>query len=321
MHRLLKFLAATAALVLASTAMAQAYPNRPIKVVLGFGAGSSSDFVARLYAEKLTQRLGNPVLIDTKVGAGGALATQFVATAPADGYTFLQASNGSHGINSSFYSKLPYDPIKDFEPVAQLGVLPFILVVRADLPAKNIAEFLALAKSKPGSISMGSTATASQLTGILLGQMSGVQFNRVPYKAPAPAIIDLLAGRLDALIDTIPALGQHINAGAIRGIAVSSLQRSALMPNVPTLSESGLPGFESVGKQWVFAPAGTPKAMVEKFSAELGAVLNTPDVKASILGKGIEVATTTPAQLGEMVRDEIDKWKKVFREAGLKPVD
>ncbi len=321
MKHFIKCLIAALGLAVTAAALAQAYPNRPIRIILGFGAGTSTDMVARIYSEKLSQRLGQPVLVESKLGAGGSVATQFVATSPADGYTFLQGSNGSHGINVSFYTKLNYDPVKDFEPVAQLAQVPFVLVVRNDLPAKTFAEFIALARAKPNTISMGSTATASQLTGILLGQMSGVQFNRVPYKAPSPAIVDLLAGRLDAMFDTPPSLGPHIKAGAMRAIAVTSQQRTALMPDVPTVAESGIPGFESVGKQWLFAPAGTPKAIVEKISAELGAILNAPDVKELILSRGVEVATTTPARHTEMVKEEIEKWKKLFRDANMKPID
>lgn len=321
MIHILKTWLAIIAVACAATASAQPYPNRPLRIILPFAAGSTTDVIARIVGQKLSERVGQQVVIEARPGANGMVGSEAVAKSAPDGYTLLLASNGTHGINASMFSRLPYDPVKDFEPVIQVGVVSYILVVRNDLPARNLTELVALAKSRPGTISFGSTGSVVELGGTLLGLTTGVQFNRVPYKAPAQALVDLMGNRLDALMEPAATLVQHIQAGSIRPIAVSSRQRSVLLPAVPSIAESGYPEFEVTAWLAIMAPAGTPPATVARLNTELTRILNMQDVRDAMLQKGVEAAPTTPAKLGENVRTEVAKWSRLFRDANIPKIN
>lgn len=317
MNRLFKLIVALLALACASAGFAQAFPNKPVRIVLPFAAGSTTDVLARIVGQKLSERLGQQVIIDPKPGGNGVLAVDYVAKAPPDGYTLIMASNGTHGINVSSFARLPYDPVKDFEPITQVGAVSYILVVRNGLEARTLREYVALGKSGKGKVSFGTAGGVAELSGTLLGITTGVDFNRVPYKAPSQALVDLMGNRLDSLMDTAATMVQHIQSNAVRPIAVTSKQRSSLLPNVPTVAESGYPEYEAVAWQALLAPAGTPPAVIARLNADMVAVLNMPEVRESLLQKGIEPSPMTPARLGEVINAEIAKWAKLFRDANI----
>jgi tripartite-type tricarboxylate transporter receptor subunit TctC len=309
------------AVACSGAALAQAYPSRAIRLIIPFGPGSSTDVVARILADRLQDRLGQPVIVESRPGANGSVAAETVAKSAPDGYTIMLASNGTHAINVSLFSKLSYDPLKDFEPISQIGIVSFVVTVRTRLPVRTVSDLVAMAKANPERVSLGSTGSVTELAGTLFEVTTNSKFNRVPYKAPATALVDIMGDRLDVLLETPPAQLQHIEAGLLRAIAVTSKQRSPLLPQVPTVAESGYPEYEAVAWQALFAPAGTPRPIIQQLNAAVVAVLNSPEVKASILGKGVEVSTTTPARLTEIVKADIDRWKKLFRDANVAKVN
>ena len=305
------------ALTASLAASAQTYPDRPIRIILQYGAGSTTDVVARIVGQRLQERLGQPVIIDPRPGANGILATEMAIKAPADGYTILWGSSGTHAINPAAYKKLSYDPVKDFMPVAQVGEVGFILTVRNGLPVKNLAELIALAKSKPGEISFGSAASSSGLGGTLLEMTAGVQFNKVNYKTSPQLVTDAIGDRIDLLMDPILILDTHVKNGRVRAIGFTSKNRSSLLTQIPTVAEQGYPEYESIGWLALFAPAGTPKAIVAKLNTEINAVVNSPDIRESLLQKGVEPRTTSPEGLEQLMKTDIIKWEKLYRDAKL----
>jgi tripartite-type tricarboxylate transporter receptor subunit TctC len=301
-------------------AKAQDYPNQTVKIVVPFVAGGGVDVVARIIAPRLSEELGQSVIIENRGGAGGMLGAAAVAQSPPDGYTFLLGTGSTHGTNSSVYPKLSYDPVRDFAPVALVTTSPLVLIVPPSLPAKSVSELIALARSKPGELSFGSYGTGSinHLGGELFNAMAKIQTNHIPYRGAAPAMTDLIAGRLHYTFDGVATSLGYAKAGTIRLLGVAAPHRSPVLPDQPTISESGLPGFDTMVWFGLFAPAGTPKAIVETMNRKTNAVLALPGVKEGFAKLGIEGVGGPPEVLAAKVQSEIQKWANIVRERGIR---
>jgi tripartite-type tricarboxylate transporter receptor subunit TctC len=315
-------MAAVAASALTLPAMAQGtWPTgKAITYIVPFPPGGNTDTLARLIAPALSTALGTPVVIDNKGGAGGSVGSTLAARAAPDGYTILGGTISSHSINVSLYPKLDYDPIKSFVPVAMLGSGPLVLAVNASSPYKTLNDVLAASRTKPGGLSSASpgNGTSPHMAMALLSYQSGVAFMHVPYKGSGPAVQDLIGGQVDMMFDTTLIVGPHIQSGKLRPIAVSSAKRLESLPDVPTIAEAGQKGFDMGSWQAVFAPAGTPKPIVDRLHAEIMKIVATPDVQARLKGFGMLPSDMTPTQLGEYQKSEVDKWAKVIKAAGIK---
>ncbi len=306
-------------LVLAGTAAAQ-YPNKPLHIVVPSAPGDGSDLTARLISDKLSAALGQPVIVDNKLGAGGVVGTEFAARQPADGYTLIMANAGSHAINAALYSKLSYDPAKDFAAIALVGVSPNMMSVNPSLPVKSVAEFVAYAKVHPGEINYasGGNGSSAHLSAELFKSMTGIQMNHVPYKGSTPALTDLIGGQVQVMIGNLPPMLPHAKAGKLRALAVTTLKRYPGLPDVPTVAESGLNGFETVAWFGLFAPAGTPKDIVTRLNREVNAIVALPEIRDRLLTMGMEPAPGTPEEFSARQATDIAKWKKVVAESGAK---
>ncbi len=309
-------------LALHAPAMAQgAWPTgKAITYLVPFPPGGNTDTLARLIAPALQTALGTPVVIDNKAGAGGSVGSAMASRAAPDGYTILGGTISSHAINVSLYAKLDYDPVKSFEPVAMLGSGPLVLAVNASSPYKTLNDVLAASKAKAGGLSSASpgVGTSPHMALELLSYQSGVKFTHVPYKGSGPAVQDLIGGQVDMMFDTILIVGPHIQSGKLRPIAVSSSKRLEALPQVPTIAEAGQKGFDMGSWQAVFAPAGTPRPIVDRLHAEIMKALATPEAQARLKGFGMVPSDMTPAQLGEYQKSEVEKWAKVVKAAGIK---
>ncbi len=304
------------------SAIAQTYPTKPIRIIVPFAPGGGADILARLLGPKLSDSWGQPVIVDNRAGAGGIVGTEMVAKAPGDGYVLAMGYIGTHAINPSLYPKLSYDPVKDFAAVALVASIPSILVVHPSVPAKSVQELIALAKSKPGELNYGSggVGTAPHLAGELFNTMAGVKMVHIPYKGSGPALTELLGGHVSLMFNTMIQTIPHVKAGKLRGLAVTCAKRSAAMPELPTIAESGLPGYEMVGWFGILAPAGTPNEIVTRLNTEINKILNMTDVKDRLATLGSEpTGITTPEQFGTFIKAEITKWAKVVKESGMKP--
>jgi len=321
----MKRLASTVAAALLLTPLiviaADAYPSKPLRMVITFPAGGPTDVVVRLISQRLTDQWGYPVIIDNRGGAGGIVGTEIVARATPDGYTFLVGTAGGMTINPALRSDLSYDPFRDFSPVGMLVVNPQILVVHPALAAKNIKELVALAKQKPGQLNFASagTGTATHLGLELLKLTAGIDVVHVPYKGGAPAVTDLIGGQVQLLWVSIPSVLPHVKAGRLRALAVSTATRTSSAQEVPTVAESGYPGFEYSNWNALFAPAGTPQPHVQKINAQVVAALKDPAVAQRLTAQGADPAPGTPEELGKYMRTDHERWKKVIRTAGIKP--
>jgi tripartite-type tricarboxylate transporter receptor subunit TctC len=298
-----------------------AWPAKPIVYVVPFAVGGNTDTLARLISQKLAVALGQPVVIENKPGAGGNIGSDFVAKAKPDGYTILGGTISSHAINASVYQNMPYDVVKSFEPVILLGSNPLVFAVNASTPYKTLKEVLDAARAKPGQLSFVSpgAGTSPHLAGELLKTLTNVDMTHIPYKGSGPALSDVIGGHVPIIIDTTIVLGAQIKAGKLRPLAVAYPQRLATLPDVPTAAEAGVPGWEVVSWQAVFAPAGTPKPIVQRLNTEIAGIMKTPDVQARLADLGVEVGGGPPEQLGEFQKAEIAKWAKVVKAAGVKP--
>jgi tripartite-type tricarboxylate transporter receptor subunit TctC len=312
--------ALAAAALTAAPAIAQSYPapGKPIKIVVPTAAGGGNDAMARIVAQKLNERLKWTVIVDNKAGGNGAIASEHVAKSAPDGYTILFGYIATHGINPAV-SKVSYDPIKDFEPIAQVAEAQGVLIVTPSLKAKNVAELVALAKAKPGSLSYASAGngTAPHIAGELFKQMTGTDILHVPYKGSAPAVTDTLAGTTQMMFPSLIAASGFIKSGKVRAIAVTGKKRSALYPDLPTLDETGVRGFEVVQWYGFFAPAKTPKEIVTRLNTEIVAVLRDPDVVKKMAEQGADIVTGSPDQFGKLVQSEIAKWSKLVKDAKI----
>jgi tripartite-type tricarboxylate transporter receptor subunit TctC len=299
-------------------AQAQSYPNKPIKYIVPFAPGGSTDLLARLVAQKLQEAWGQPVVVENRPGAGGAVGAEVAAKSAPDGYTIIGGTISTHAINASVYSKLPYDPIKDFEPVTLLATQPNMLVVNPSLPAKNLAELIALLKADPEkySFSTAGNGTSAHLAGELFKSMTGTKMQHVPYKGSPQALTDAISGQVSMSFDNINTAYVQVKAGKLRALAVTTAKRSSIAPEVPTMAEEGLPGYELGSWHGVFAPAGTPKDIIAKLNAAIVKALQAPDLRLRLHELGIDPVGSSVAAFSAFVKAEVPKWAKVVKEAG-----
>jgi tripartite-type tricarboxylate transporter receptor subunit TctC len=313
-------LAAFAAFALAcATAQAQDYPNRPIRVIVPFSPGGAVDGPMRLIAQKMSERLGQQVVVENKPGAGATIGSEMAAKAPADGYTLLLASQ-TNAISASLYRQLAYDPVEDFAPISLIGREPGVLVVHPSLPVTTVAEFVAYAKARPGQVDFASSGNGSgqHLFMALFASSTGLKLNHVPYRGSAQATTDLLAGTVPVSIPGTAGMVGHIKAGKLRPLAVTGVRRSPQLPDVPTMAEAGVTGYQAYVWMGLLAPKGTPPQIIDRLYREVVAALATPEVKAYMATAGIEGVGSTPAEFGAYFRAEKDLWARVVRETGAK---
>ena len=310
---------ALAALAAGTATLAQAYPDHPMRVVVPYAPGGNTDIVARTIARKLSDNWGQQVVVDNRAGGATNIGSDMVAKALPVGYTILM-DGASNAINMTLFSRLPYDTLRDFAPVILVTTGANVMVVNPSVPAKNLKELIALAKAKPGSLNFGSSGLGSsnQLAGELFKLMAGVDITHVPYKGNSPAITDAVGGQIQILFAGVTSLVPFISAGKLRAIAIGSKQRFSALPEVPTVAESGLPGYEAITWFGFMVPAKTPKAIVTKWNTEVGKILATPDVRERLVADGQEPGGGTPEEFGAFVRSEIAKYAKVIKAAGLR---
>jgi tripartite-type tricarboxylate transporter receptor subunit TctC len=313
---LVAVLAATAA----SLALAQGYPSKPIKLIVPFPPAGSTDISARAVAGKLGERLGQVVVIENKPGAGGNIGTDVVAKAAPDGYTLIVGTVGTHAINQSLYSKMPYDNIRDFAPVILLSTTPNVLVTQPGFAANSVADVIRMAKAKPGELTFASSGngTSIHLSGELFNSMAGTKMTHIPYKGSAPMLIDLLSGTVNMAFDNLSASMVHIKAGKLKALATTGAQRAPALPDIPTVAEAGLAGYDSTSWNGIYAPAGTPREIVDKLNREVRAILESAETRKYFSEQGAEAGGGTPEQLGAFTRAETAKWQKVVKDSGAK---
>lgn len=316
---LLAIYIAPAALTHAQLTHAQSYPTRPVRIVVGFSAGSTGDRIARIIADGLTDRLKQNFIVDNRAGAGGNIGVEIAAKSPADGYTLLIASI-TMAISPALYQKLPYDSTKDFSPISMLGNTPNVLVVNPAFPANSVKELIALAKAKPGQLSFGSSGngTAVHLSGELFNYMAGVKMLHVPYKGPTEPLRDIMAGRVDLMFANLTSVQEFIRARRLKALGVTSVKRHPSLPDVPTISESGLSGYQTLAWFGVVAPAATPKPIIAKLNASIVEFLGTKNGTDRLFDAGLDAVSSTPEQLDAYLRDEIARWAMVVKLAGTK---
>ncbi|QJY34312.1 tripartite tricarboxylate transporter substrate binding protein [Diaphorobacter sp. JS3050] len=315
---LLASLAVAAAGALPLGALAQNFPTKPITIIVPFSAGGTTDILARIVGQGLTTELGQSVVVDNKPGAGGNIGGSLAAKAAADGYTLFMGTVGTHAINQSLYKKMPFDPVKDFAPLSRVATVPNLLVAHPSQPFKTVKEMIAYAKANPGKITFGSPGSGASphVSGELFKSMTGTDLLHIPYKGSAPAMTDLLGGQTSVMFDNMPSAIQHVRSGKLRPIAVTTAKRSPELPDVPTIAEAGVPGYEATSWFGMFAPAGTPKPVLDKLHAALIKVLNQADVKKKIAEQGGDVVAETPDQFAAFIKAESVKWGKVVKESG-----
>ncbi|MDB5867010.1 MAG: hypothetical protein JWO70_4816 [Betaproteobacteria bacterium] len=309
-----------AALAVGGAAIAQSYPVKPVRIIVPFAPGGGTDIIGRAIAPRLSEALGQQVIIDNRPGAGTIIGAELAARAAPDGYTMFMGINGTMAINPSMYKKLPYDPVKDFAPVGMLGVGPNVLVVHPSLPARSVKDLIALAKAHPGKLSYASSGTggAPHLAGELLKSMGHIDMTHIPYKGAGPATIDLLAGHVQVMFAGLGAAIPHIRANKVRGLAVASAKRSVTIPELPAIAET-LPGFEASTWFALFVPTGTPKDVVTRLHSEVGKVMARKDVHQQLIAQGYETTAGTPEQLAAQIKQDITRWAGVIRGAGIQP--
>ncbi|MDM0089598.1 MULTISPECIES: tripartite tricarboxylate transporter substrate binding protein [unclassified Variovorax] len=312
--------AAAGALSLAPlAAQAQAaFPSKPITIIVPFSAGGTTDILARVVGLHMGTDLGQPVVVDNRAGAGGNIGGQAAARAPADGYTLFMGTVGTHAINQSLYKKMPFDPIKDFAPLSRVAMVPNLLVVNPGQPYKSVKELIAYGKANPGKINFGSSGNGSSihLSGELFKQMTGVDMQHVPYRGSAPAVSDLLGGQISVMFDNMPSAIQHVKGGKLRALAVTTAKRSPALPDVPTIAEAGVPGYEATSWFGLLAPAGTPAPIVAKLNAAILKALADPEVKKKLAEQGAESHGEKPEEFAAFIKSETAKWGKVVKESG-----
>jgi len=313
-------ISAVLALAAINPALAQrGYPDRPIKLVVGFPPGTAADIIARIVAPKLGDGLGQPIVVDNKPGAGSNIGAELVARAAPDGYTLLMATNSTHSANPFLFKSLSYDPVRDFAPVARAGSYVFMLVVNKDLPAKTLGELVAYAKANPGKLTYASGNTTGIVAGETLKNRAGIDVLQVPYKSTPPALNDVIGGRVSMMfIDLAPGL-EHVRAGTLRALAVTTKERSALLPDLPSLHEAGIPGYDVTSWAGLFAPAGTPGEIVTHLNDEVRKIIADPDAKAKIAVTGFDAFSGPPETLAAFVQSELATWGKLIKDAGIEP--
>ncbi len=322
LYRLLSgVLAATAVLMLATPAPAQTYPSRPVRLVVPFPPGGTADVFGRLLAHQLTQSLGQPFVVDNRAGAGGNIAAGAVAHAPADGYTVLLGTIGTHGINPSLYGNLPYSPRKDFQPVALVSSGANVLVVYPDLPARTVKELIALAKSRPGQLMMGSSGNGSSIhmSGELFQATTGTRFTHVPYRGASAALTDLMGGRVQLMFDNVPSSLPLIAKGLVRPLAVTSARRLPALPDVPTLAEAGVPGYTVSNWSGLFVPANTPPDVVDRLNDAVRKAVTSDTLRKRFVEMGADIQTMSSTEFTRFVDDEMVRWDRIVKVSGARP--
>ncbi|MGE5093919.1 MAG: Bug family tripartite tricarboxylate transporter substrate binding protein [Betaproteobacteria bacterium] len=313
-------LAAAGALAVALPASAQTYPSKPIHFVVPYPAGGPLDTVARLLGSKVSESVRQPVIVENKPGAGGNIGADSVAKSAPDGYTILMGAVATHAINPTLYASIPYDAVRDFIPITQVASTPNVLVVNPAIPANNVREFIAYAKANPGKLNFGSgsTGSAGHLAGELFDTMAGVKMVHVPYKGAGPAMQDLIGGQIQLMFDNLASSLGQIKAGRVKPLAVTTAKRSALAPDLPTISESGLPGFDISTWFGIFVPAKTPQPVVDRLYAEFTRALALPEVREAMLKLGAEPVGNKPEEFAAYIRSEADKYAKLIKASGAK---
>ncbi len=297
---------------------AEAYPSKPVKLVIAFAAGSATDGAGRILAQELSQRLGQNVIVENRAGANGQIAAVFVARSAADGYTLFMTTNSTHGANPHLYKKLAYDPIKDFEPIARIGTLPFMLVINPELPANNTAEFIAYAKAHPGGLSYGTASTASLVGAETINHLAGLDLVRVGYSSSPQAILDLVAGRLQVMVADFTTAMPHVKAGKLRVLAVTTAKHTTLLPEVPPIAET-LAGFDLTSWNGIFAPAGTPKGIIARLEREILDILSRAAISKKFASIGFEIDPMNASEFSRYVREQIAYWGRLVHDAGIPP--
>jgi len=316
------FLCTAAALLAGAPAIAQtpAYPAKPARIVVPYPPGGTTDLLARLVAAKLGEKLGHNFTVDNRAGASGAIGSQLVAKSPPDGYTLVMATISSHGINSALNKALPYDPVADFAPITVVASTPNVITVNPDMAAKTLPELLAMARTKPGALSFGSTSTGGSphMSVELLKMMAGVNMVHIPYKGGGPMLTDLIGNQIPVGVDNLPSSMAHIRSGKIRALAVTTARRWPGAPEIPTVAEAGVTGYEASAWFGLLAPAGTPKPIVDLLHRTVAEIVRRPEVAQQMLDMGAEPVANTPEAFGRQIAGEIDKWKKVAAATGVK---
>ena len=305
----------------ASAHAADTYPAKTVRIVVAFAAGGSTDLLARNIAQRLNEMWKTPVIVDNRAGGGGIVGSDHVAKSAPDGYTMLFGTNTTNAVAASLYAKLPFDPARDFVPITEVAIIPQMLSVHPSIPARTVKELVALAKSHPGALNYGTagTGSTSHMAMELFQSVAQIKLTHVPYKGTGPAMIELLGGHLSLMFDVIMTSLPHVQAGKLRTLAVSSLQRAPITPQVPTIAESGYPGFEAIVWFGFFAPAGTSPEIVKKISEDTARILAIPAMRELLAGQGAEIVASTPSAFATRVSSEIVKWRKVIQDAGIKP--
>lgn len=313
---------AVALCALAAPASAQpVYPVKPVRLVVPFVPGGSTDFIARIMGQKLDEALGQQVIVENRAGAGGNIGLDYVAKSPPDGYTLIFGHVGTFGFGPSLYQKLPYDPVRDFAPIVLFAMVPNMLVVHPSLPARNVKELVALAKARPGRINYGSSGngSASHLATEYFKLLSKTDITAIPYKGTGPLVTDVIAGEISLTITGVPPLYPHVQSGRLRALGVGSTKRLSLLPDLPTIAEAGVPGYESSTWFGPLAPARTPREIVVRLNAELMKILQRPDIRSRFAAEGVEGLGSTPEEFGTYIKAEIERWGRVIKAAGIAP--
>jgi len=300
---------------------AQSYPSKPIRLVVPFTPGGSTDILARVIGMKLTEAWGKQVVIDNRPGAGGNIGVDLVAKSLPDGYTLVMGHIGTFGVNPTLYPKLPYDPIRDFQPITLVALVPNMLSVNPSLPVKSVKELIALAKAKPGTINFGSggNGSAAHLAGEYFKLMTKTEITHIPYRGTSPAVTDLIAGQIQMIITGVPPTLNFVKTGKLRALAVATSKRLALLPDLPTIAEAGVPGYEATQWYGVLAPAGTPRPIVDKLNAEMAKAIKGPDVREKLAADAAEPVGNSPEEFGAFIKKEIARWAPVVKASGARP--
>jgi tripartite-type tricarboxylate transporter receptor subunit TctC len=319
--KLIACLLGAAALPAMAADIAADYPAKTIRLIVPFTPGGSTDILARLIGQKLTEAWGRQVVIDNRPGAGGNIGVDLAAKSPADGYTLVMGHIGTFGVNPTLYPKLPYDPIRDFQPITLVALVPNMLSVNPSLPAKSVKELVALARAKPGTINFGSggNGSAAHLAGEYFKLLTQTDIVHIPYRGTAPAVTDLIAGQISMMITGVPPTLQFVKAGRLRALAVATGKRLPLLPDLPTIAEAGVPGYEATQWYGVLAPAGTPRPVINKLNSEIVKAIHGADVREKLAADAAEPVGNTPEEFGAFIKKEIARWAPVVKASGAKP--
>ena len=309
-----------AGLALTATAYGQSYPAKPVRIIVPWTPGGTADLLARVLAQKMSESLGHQIVADNRPGAGGLIGTEVAAKAAPDGYTLLLATTAPNSVAPSLYSKIPFDPTRDFAYLSLVARTCYVLSVNPSMPVRNVRDLIVLAKARPGQLTFSSpgSGTPNHLSGEMFKMMTGIDMQHVPYKGSAQAVGDVIAGHIALTFENITVVSTHVKSGRVRGLAVTNLKRSPVLPEVPTIAESGIPGFEAVGWFGMVAPAGTPREIVAKLNSEIVRILGLPDVKERISGLGADITTSTPEEFDRFNRAQIAMWGKVVKFSGAR---